>query len=171
MSDPARVTRCDLPPGSRLRDALSPIDYLESFAVDADALDRTIVEIYAALLGRPPAIFKHALVLRSLVVKPLGLRGVGYRDLDRAIDTARTYAPGDKLGRWTIFAQTADELVTGEDDAHLNFRVSVLREPDAKRIVLSTSVQTRNALGRAYLATILPAHRLGIGYLLRRGLA
>lgn len=171
MSDSARVTRCELPPGSRLLEALAPVDYLESFAVDADAHDRTIVEIYAALLGRPPAIFKHALVLRSLIVKPLGLRGVRYRDLDRAIDTTRTYAPGDRLGRWTIYAHTADELVTGEDDAHLNFRVSVLRDPGAKRIVLSTSVQTRNALGRAYLATILPAHRLGVGFLLRRGMA
>ena len=100
-----------------------------------------------------------------LGVKPLGIAGVSYGDLARPIDTERSYVVGDKIGRWTLFAKHRDELITGANDRHLDFRVSVFR--DARlRIVLSTAVMTHNAFGRAYLATILPFHRFGVAKLL-----
>ena len=37
---------------------------------------------------------------------------------------------------------------------------------DGARVVLSTAVMTHNAFGRAYLATALPFHRLGVARLL-----
>jgi hypothetical protein len=103
--------------------------------------------------------------MRSHLVKPLGIAGVSYKDLARPIEAERSYAIGDKIGRWTLFAKHGDELITGANDRHLDFRVSVLR--DARlRIVLSTAVMTHNAFGRAYLATILPFHRFGVAKLL-----
>jgi hypothetical protein len=89
---------------------------------------------------------------------------VSYGDLARPIDTVRSYAVGDKLGRWTLFAKHRDEIITGKDDKRLDFRVSVFR--DASRIVLSTVVMTHNVFGRAYLATILAFHRFGVAKLL-----
>jgi len=98
-------------------------------------------------------------------VKPFGITGVSYADLARPIDTGRNYAVGDRIGRWILFAKHQDELITGANDRHLDFRVSVFR--DARpRIVLSTAVMTHNTLGRAYLATILPFHRFGVATLL-----
>ena len=88
------------------------------------------------------------LVLRSRLVKPLGIAGVSYADLAQPIDTGRNYVVGDKIGRWTLFAKHQDELITGANDRHLDFRVSVFR--DARpRIVLSTAVMTHNTFGRA----------------------
>ena len=90
---------------------------------------------------------------------------MSYADLAQPIDTGRNYAVGDKIGRWTLFAKHQDELITGANDRHLDFRVSVFR--DARpRIVLSTAVMTHNTFGRAYLATILPFHRFGVAKLL-----
>ena len=101
------------------------------------------------------------LVLRSRLVKPLGIAGMSYVDLAQPIDIGRNYVVGDKIGRWTLFAKHQDELITGANDRHLDFRVSVFR--DARpRIVLSTAVMTHNTFGRAYLATILPFHRFGV---------
>ena len=98
-------------------------------------------------------------------MKPLGIAGVSYADLAQPIDTGRNYVVGDKIGRWTLFAKHQDELITGANDRHLDFRVSVFR--DARpRIVLSTAVMTHNTFGRAYLATILPFHRFGVAKLL-----
>ena len=98
-------------------------------------------------------------------MKPFGIAGVSYADLARSIDIGRNYAVGDRIGRWTLFAKHQDELITGANDRHLDFRVSVFR--DARpRIVLSTAVMTHNTLGRAYLATILPLHRFGVAKLL-----
>jgi len=98
-------------------------------------------------------------------VKPLGIAGMSYVDLAQPIDIGRNYVVGDKIGRWTLFAKHQDELITGANDRHLDFRVSVFR--DARpRIVLSTAVMTHNTFGRAYLATILPFHRFGVAELL-----
>ena len=70
-------------------------------------------------------------------MKPLGIAGMSYVDLAQPIDIGRNYVVGDKIGRWTLFAKHQDELITGANDRHLDFRVSVFR--DARpRIVLST---------------------------------
>ena len=160
-----RSAPCDLPASSRLRDSLPQIDYLDSYTIGTARSDQSMVRLYAAALGHLPRVFKHLLVLRSVLVKPFGLAGISYRDMTEAIDTGRSYAIGDKIGRWTLYGQYPDELITGADDKHLDFRVSVLRE-DRSRVVLSTAVMTHNTFGRAYLTTILPFHRYGVAQLL-----
>src|SRR6516225_7842835 len=131
------ATPCQLPPGSRLRDSLPRIDYLDSFEVPSRTPEQDVVPIYAAVFGHLPKLFKQLLVLRSHLVKPLGIAGVSYADLAQPIDSGRNYVVGDKIGRWTLFAKHQDELITGANDRHLDFRVSVFR--DARpRIVLST---------------------------------
>lgn len=162
-----RAVACELPPESRLRDSLPRLDYVDSYAVPAAHPHQTMIEIYASALDHLPTVFAHLLVLRSAIVKPFGIRGVSFEDLTKRIDTAMPYAVGQKIGRWTIFGQYPDELITGANDRHLDFRVSVLREKGA-RIVLSTAVMTHNTLGRAYLAAILPFHRFGVGQILTR---
>ncbi len=150
-----RAAPCELPASSRLRGSLQQIDYLDSYTISGARTDQNMVGLYAAALGHLPPVFKHLLVLRSILVRPFGIAGVSHRDLTKLIDTSRSYAVGDTIGRWTLYGQYSDELITGADDKHLDFRVSVLRE-DRSRIVLSTAVMTHNTFGRAYLTTILP---------------
>jgi len=159
------ATPCQLPPESRLAESLPRMDYLDSFEVPSRTPEQDLVAIYAAALGHLPKVFKQLLVVRSHLVKAFGIAGVSYKDLNGPIDTGRTYVVGDKIGRWTLIAKYRDELITGANDRHLDFRVSVFR--DARpRIVLSTAVMTHNAFGRAYLAMILPFHRFRVAKLL-----
>lgn len=162
MSD---IVRCELPTESRLAESLPRLAYVDSFAAPARIPGQDMIAIYAAALGHLPEAFKRLLVLRSQLVKPFGIRGVSYADLAQPIDISRDYAVGDKLGRWTLFARSADELITGANDRHLDFRVSVLRTQGA-RIVLSTAVMPHNAFGRVYLTAILPFHRFGVAKIL-----
>ena len=166
----AQIARpCELPEASTLRAHLSRFDHLDSFEIFGSKPHLSMVDIYAALLGQLPASFKHLLVLRSLLVKPFGIAGVGYRELTAPIDTSRSYVTGERIGRWTLYDQLPDEIIAGADDKHLDFRVSVFRERQHERgirLVLSTGVMTHNAFGRAYLATILRFHRFGVTQLL-----
>lgn len=123
-----------------------------------------MVEIHAALLGHLPPAFKVLLLMRSALVRPFGIRSVSYGELAASIDTDRKFVQGDKIGRWIIFSQDEDELITGADDRHLDFRVSVMRQRGT-RVVLSTAVMTHNAVGRGYLSLILPFHRYGVAKL------
>ena len=131
-----RATPCKLPALSGLRGSLPRVDYLDSYAIALAHPDQGLVSLYAGALDHLPEVFRHLLVLRSIIVRPFGIAGVSHRELSQPIDTQMSYAVGDKIGRWTLYGQYPDELITGANDKHLDFRVSLFRE-DGALVVLS----------------------------------
>jgi Protein of unknown function (DUF2867) len=90
------------------------------------------------------------LALRQLMVLPLGLKGAGAHHAGR-----------DMLGIFPVISQTADQLVAGFDDKHLDFRIVVDIAPEAvgQTVTLSTLIRRHNWAGRVYLQAVLPFHR------------
>ncbi len=77
-----------------------------------------------------------------------------------------------RISLFRIYERRVDEIVLGEDDRHLDFRISVMRTAatgtaDA-RLTLSTVVHCHGRLGRVYLFVIAPFHRLIVRSGLRR---
>src|SRR4051812_5108527 len=58
--------------------------------------------------------------------------------------------------------ESDDEIVLGEDDRHLDFRLSLLRRnsPTGTQLIATTVVHSHNAFGFAYLNVIRPFHHL-----------
>ncbi|WP_213954600.1 DUF2867 domain-containing protein [Variovorax sp. dw_954] len=132
----------DLPPGDPPHDALS--------------LARMTLEKQAPWVER-------LMDVRDGVVKLFGLKTA---DALRA-DTTRT----PRVGFFRIYETHGDEVVLGEDDRHLDFRVSVLRRPAAAgghEMVLVTVVHCHNLLGRNYIRLIAPFHRMVVRSSLNR---
>jgi hypothetical protein len=82
-------------------------------------------------------------------------------------------AKAERVGIFRIYGTNETEIVVGEDDRHLDFRVSVLcsggRAPDTMpQLTISTVVHCHNLLGRAYLLVIAPFHRMVVKASLRR---
>jgi hypothetical protein len=161
------VMRRREPPESAFLEGLAQSYYWDSHEAPLRRPDLTITEIYLALFAHHPRWARWLLILRGWIVAPFGLR----RSTASAFDTIEikpAYAVGEKIARFTLYAQNATEIVTGGDDRHLDFRVSVrkLSRDGADRVVLSTAVSPHNLFGRAYLFVILPFHRLGVRALL-----
>jgi hypothetical protein len=76
----------------------------------------------------------------------------------------------DSVGIFPVLNETPGRLVAGLDDAHLDFRlvVDVAGTGTERRVTATTLVLTHNLLGRAYLAVILPFHRLIVPSMLRK---
>ena len=74
------------------------------------------------------------------------------------------------IGIFPVVSETPDRLVAGFNDRHLDFRVVVDVTPpgDVRQVTATTLVLTHNWLGRAYLAIILPFHRMIVRALLRQ---
>ena len=72
------------------------------------------------------------------------------------------YHVGDRLGIFSVFGKTENELLLGIDDSHLDVRVSVLKfsggEP--RSYVVSTVVKVHNWLGHLYMAPVGRLHPL-----------
>jgi hypothetical protein len=96
--------------------------------------------------------------VRHALVRPLGLK------------TSRDVASGDRIGLFPVQSQTPERIVLGFEDAHLDFRVVVdAREAGAGcQVTASTLVRLNNALGRVYLAAVMPFHRLIVPALLAK---
>ena len=140
-----------LSPDSLARRALPRIDYLDAYAIDVDPAD-DLEAVCTRVFGRPPPLFRLLMGLRDAVMGPLGLKTTpaGPRG-------SGALTPGQRIGIFRILERTPEELLLGEDDRHLDFRVS-LRVPGDGSATLATLVQFRNAWGRLYFFFVRPFH-------------
>jgi len=73
------------------------------------------------------------------------------------------FEPGEQLGIFKLFDKTDNELILGEDDKHLSYRVSVLLKnlhKNRKALSLTTCVKYHNFFGRLYFIPVKPVHEL-----------
>lgn len=68
--------------------------------------------------------------------------------------------------RFPILASTEQEVITGDDDTHLSFRVST-RRSEHQTMVITTTVTIHNRLGRLYWAVVRFVHPLVVRSSLR----
>lgn len=112
------------------------------------------------------------------IAKLLGLRDalVARFGLKTAKQLRMANPPGsrDRVDFFRIYTRSAREIILGENDDHLDFRLSILQqtrdthEGSARYLILSTVVHCHNGLGRFYILAIAPFHRLVVRSTLRR---
>ncbi len=147
-------------PDTAMRGLLPGAQFSDAFcvAVNDDALNAR--QAAERMFERSPGWIDGLMRLRNLVVTPLGLKTPSH---GKAIAS-------DSVGLFPVLSETPQRLVAGFDDKHLDFRVIVDvtgNAPD-RRVTATTLVMTHNLLGRTYLATIMPFHRIIVPAMLRQ---
>ena len=110
---------------------------------------------------------------RLMGVRDLLVAGFGLKTATQLQDPA-VAGHHPRVGIFRIHETRPHEIVLGEDDRHLDFRLSVLLEPvpaaggAAAQVVLSSVVHCHNRLGRLYILLIAPFHRAVVQATLRR---
>ena len=131
-------------------------DLLDAFAIHLPVAASDDLEVLARAAFERPAWWIRALTwLRDAVMATVGVKS------SRAIGAAAA-ARGPVIGFFPVLSKSAGELVVGEDDRHLDFRVGILLRTGAaggRELVVATVVHCHNRLGRTYLAVIAPFHR------------
>ena len=132
-------------------------DLLDAFAINLPAGANDDLEALARAGFERPAGWIRALTrVRDAVMATVGVKS------SRAIGAAAA-ARGPVIGYFPLLSKSAEELVVGEDDRHLDFRVGILLRAGAaggRELVVVTVVHCHNLLGRMYLAVITPFHRV-----------
>lgn len=80
--------------------------------------------------------------------------------------------PGEQIGLFKVFDKTDTEVVLGEDDKHLDFRVSLFLEQQdpnfpGKHLTISTTVRFNNWFGKVYFIPVRPFHKLIVPVMLK----
>jgi hypothetical protein len=146
----SRVTRMYADPN--LADAYT-IRLPDNASTDPEQLARFMFSHQAAWIGK-------LLQVRDALVAGFGLKTAKHLE-----ESAR-----DELDKhvsiFRIYERTVDEIVLGEDDKHLDFRVSVFQETRAEAagggryLTVSTVVRCHNLMGRTYILLITPFHEM-----------
>lgn len=162
----------EIPAASALRaEFTGPVYYWDSYRAPLRSPRASVVDLFFAVFGHHPGWMRWAIRGRNRAVRLFGLQVPAESD-DFASTRRPSYAVGDTIGRWPIYALTDTELVAGRDNRHLDFRVSVLRlaHETPPTVAVSTVCVVHNGFGKAYLAFVLPFHRVGLRYIIARAM-
>jgi hypothetical protein len=98
--------------------------------------------------GKAPTWITKLMQLRNALVKPFGL----------VHETPKLNRKA--IGMFPVLLDTKDRVVLGFDDKHLDFRVVVELFNEGTSVSLTTLVKPHHIFGKAYLAIIMPFHRI-----------
>jgi hypothetical protein len=145
-------------------DALAGAQFADRYVLVTEGLSLTALGAAERALGQTPRWVGRLIALRNLAVRPFRLK----------TGQEPAVLPGGKIGIFPLISQSPGKVVLGLDDRHLDFRVLVeVRDLGMGRqeVAASTIVKTHNLLGRAYLAIIMPFHRIVVPAMLAQILA
>lgn len=132
---------------------LAGATFADSYAVTTDGLGLDAVAATKRAMGRTPRWVSGLMVLRHVMVTPFLLK----------TGREKSMRSSARIGFFPIISQSADEVVLGMNDRHLDFRVSVEVRPlgaGRQEISATTAVRPHNLFGRIYLAIVTPFHRI-----------
>jgi hypothetical protein len=163
------IERISIPNGSLAEHAFKRIDYADTYRVQLlPNAPRDIDLLYETVFSLPPnSWIGHLMSLRNSLVRLIGLKTVASHDTPLP---QRALQPGDKTRFLKVVARSANELLLGEDDKHLDLRVSVLRQENETSawLVVTTVVQFNNWFGRLYFLPVRPVHQRLVPWMLKK---
>lgn len=152
MASPARVIEVSVPgeSDSKLRGLFRTIDFADAWQTTLSRPDITPDAAAIAIFGQSPGWVNALMKVRGVFAHVVGLKH------------SEMQSGEQQKGIFRVQQREVNEIILGENDKHLDFRISVLRgERDGRpTLTVSTVVETHNALGRAYIAVVKPFHRV-----------
>ena len=157
------IVRVDLPGESAIAPLYCGADLADAFAVKLTSNQVCdVADMAETILGQSPRWVRMLLALRDAIVGRFGLktsRKLRKEILDRG---------GDAIAFFRILKRAEREIILGEDDKHLDFRISILVREAEREVIATTVVHCHNGLGHSYLKAITPFHGLVVRSGLRR---
>lgn len=168
-----KIKKIEFPQKSVLAKDKKDFDYVDSFAGElmSSHSNIDISEVGKAFFISGPKWGKKMFAFRNKVVSLFGLKTGVESDKTQADDHFQCEV-GERMGIFTVFEKTENEIILGEDDKHLDFRVSLLfdktRDDNTeKSLTISTTVKFHNWLGVLYFLPVRPFHSLIVPVMLK----
>ncbi|RAP32202.1 DUF2867 domain-containing protein [Candidatus Marinamargulisbacteria bacterium SCGC AG-414-C22] len=129
-------------------------------------------DVVIAFFDTTPAFVVFLLYVRDRVVSLFGLKTNPQHYSKKKLLAAFKCDVGEALGLFKIHHVSDHEVVLGEDDKHLDFRVSLMltyhNDQNDADICITTTVHIHNLLGQLYFFPVKFFHRLIVPIMLKR---
>lgn len=159
------TSRTQIPESSQLSKSKTVFNYTDCFeGVISTNHNPDITEITKLFLSSGPKWADNLMAIRDKVAGLFGLKTSDQLTNQQQILDNTKFEPGEQLGIFKLQSISTNEVILGEEDKHLNFKVSILIEHtnafNKKKISISTAVKFNNLFGRIYFLPVKPIHRL-----------
>ena len=133
----------------------------------------TITDISELFFNSGPKWADFLMSIRDKIVGLFGLKTASKISDEERKHGALKFEEGEQLNIFKLYSKSESELIMGDDDKHLNFRVSLLLDSTdigskKKKILITTVVTYRNWLGKIYFIPVKPFHGFIVKETLRR---
>ncbi|WP_046745794.1 DUF2867 domain-containing protein [Kordia zhangzhouensis] len=167
-----KTKKVSLPKESILNN--SNFEYVDSFqTIYHDPLNQiSSKDIAIAFFNGTPKWTETLFSIRNKIVSIFGLKTPNKtQDRERILHNFQC-KPGERIGLFKVYHTNANEVIMGEDDKHLNFRISLLKDSNAdnvteKKLTISTTVTFNNWFGKLYFLPVKPFHKLIVPKMLK----
>ncbi|NLT51246.1 MAG: DUF2867 domain-containing protein [Ignavibacteria bacterium] len=154
-----------IPEGSILKKSIVSFDYTDSFKGEIPNSNSgfDIITAGRLFISSGPAWADNLMAIRDKAAGLFGLKTSADLNEEQNKSDNLKFEPGEQLGIFKLFDKTDNELILGENDKHLSFRVSVLlnfTRENKKELSLTTCVKYHNFFGRLYFLPVKPIHKL-----------
>jgi hypothetical protein len=132
--------------------------FADAFCIDVDEPGLDAIAAADRVFRTAPPWIGRLLAMRNAVMRLFGIKS-----------TRNAYRLAtDRIGVFPCVSRSAERVVLGFDDKHLDFRIAVdaAAATQGRRITATTIVKPHNLLGRIYLFVIMPFHKLIVRTLL-----
>lgn len=170
------IIKTTLPINSLLNKSSNNYDYIDSFKGELINKNKKIepIDVAKAFFSTAPNWVSNLMVVRNKIVAIFGLKTINHHaQLSREEQLNQFKGePNEQLGLFKVFNKTNNEIIMGENDKHLNFRVSLYLEPSKTNgftndLIISTTVEFNNWLGKLYFLPVKPFHQLIVPVMLK----
>ncbi|MBD77886.1 MAG: hypothetical protein CL840_02945 [Crocinitomicaceae bacterium] len=149
---------------------MDQVDYEDNFQLKTKALKNAPLTrdcMIAFFKSFSPMLIKLILI-RESIARKLGLKTANKttsEERNKALDEFEGNI-GDSIAIFEVLDKNDTELLTGQSDKHLDFRLSFIsyQQDDFNIVELATTVKFHNVLGKIYFFIVKPFHR----YFMRR---
>lgn len=148
-------------------------DYIDVFQLTTNLTTiPTPKDCMVAFFRSFPPIFIKLLLLRESIARLVGLKTASAANAQEREKELEEFQGniGDSIAIFEVLDKNETELMTGQSDKHLNFKLSFISrtENDLQIIELVTTVVINNGLGKLYFSLVKPIHIFFMKRILRR---
>ncbi|MCW3787454.1 DUF2867 domain-containing protein [Plebeiibacterium sediminum] len=166
-----KIVKATLPNHSVLKTTQTKYDYTDSFKGQLHDADKKITstDIGKAFFSTGPQWISGLFTLRNKIVALFGLKTSENKKGQEELKHF-TCEVGDQVGLFKVFNKTENEVVLGEDDKHLDFKVSLYIaqiNSETKCLTISTTVIFHNWFGKLYFLPVRFFHKLIVPTMLK----
>jgi hypothetical protein len=169
-----QISEVEIPDNYLISQYNGKIDYKDNFQLKTDTLKHVPIpkECLVVFFKSFSPLLTKLIIAREIIAEKMGLKTakkLSNRQRSRRIDEFEGNI-GESIALFEVLDTNDVELLTGQTDKHLDFKLSFISYKEGKHniIELATTVKTHNLLGKIYFLFVKPFHRYFMKRLLRK---